>query len=221
MDAAIDDSARRRDRSGTGFCRLLRGARAACRLFLDSASTGSRFGRYSFLTADPLPWSAVEARRRNVVSGGSALITAHAGDGLVAQAGSGWLRTRPSRAGPAAVSGRRCRICRARLGPDARTSSGAAIRRSGIARPRHRSLRLGARVGSRVLTRVDRFHRHSRDVARCTDCACGFTRRVYKGANRHDRPRTLGPSHPRTLAPSHPRTLAPCRPCLVASFASS
>ena len=55
MDALIDDSARRGDRAGARSGALLRGARGpAYRLFLDSASTRSRFGRYSFLAADPV-----------------------------------------------------------------------------------------------------------------------------------------------------------------------
>ena len=65
-----------------GCCAALAGL--PCRLFLDSASTGSRFGRYSFLTADPV--AVVRSRGAETecrdLSGWPLTIT-H-GDGLVA-----------------------------------------------------------------------------------------------------------------------------------------
>ena len=54
------------------------------RLFLDSASTGSRFGRYSFLTADPVAIvrsRGAESERLDLLSGTRSAI---AGDPLIA-----------------------------------------------------------------------------------------------------------------------------------------
>ena len=106
MDAAIDDPLVEEivpAPDSAGCCAALAGL--PHRLFLDSASTGSRFGRYSFLTADP-GCRGPQSRRGDEcrdLTAGTHRIT-H-GDGLVALRQLVAACTRRARAGPAAVSG--------------------------------------------------------------------------------------------------------------------
>ena len=106
------------------------------RLFLDSAATATRLGRYSFLTADPT--EVIERK------GSSRALTRCGAAGAVS-------RRADHRA--FRLSGWRGRLSRLRLGAHARASAGAQYDTS-RARPRHRHLPTGCWHGSRCVACV-------------------------------------------------------------------
>ncbi len=136
------------------------------RLFLDSAARGTRLGRYSFLTADPVCVVRSKGGAHRVPRSARPRITqVVTGDALDAdQAAARAARRRPG-ARAAAVSGRRGRLPGLRLGSRARASAGAALRRPRAAGRGVRHLRLGAGLGPRCVASVADLHRAAGDVA--------------------------------------------------------
>ena len=200
------------------------------RLFLDSASTGSRFGRYSFLAADPVAvvrGRGADAESLDLLTGDRRAI---AGDALVAlrhvmapHKADPVAGLPPFQGGAAGYLAYDWGLTLERLPapryddlglPDLviaiydwviawdHEASRAWLVSTGIPELSH-DARLGRAAGRSALVKERLAARDS-----------GLGTRDSEVRALDDRTRTLGPSDPRTrtVAPSHPRTFAPSHP---------